>query len=117
MKTQSKTQCLYELTFTTHRLVSFVINIVFFFVYFTASSLGFFYKIFFFKKKYYSTKSTWHPECSLAKMRPLEGMTPAVIAAVLSSAVPAAPAAVRSPARVAVSLIALVSSILITIAI
>ncbi len=28
MKTQSKIQCLYKLTFTTQRIVSFVINIV-----------------------------------------------------------------------------------------
>jgi hypothetical protein len=90
-------------------------GIFFFFVYFTADSLGFLQKIFFLKNiqhiKYEASVN------NLAKQQPLEGVSPAVRTAVLSSAVPAATAAVRSPARVSVSLMALVSTILVTIAI
>ena len=95
---------------------------VFFFVYFTAYSLGFFYKIFSFNKKIYnSTRKIRGIRVQSSSSDPLEGVAPAVVTAASSSAVPAATAAaavaaaVRSPTGVTVSLVAHISSILVSV--
>ncbi len=80
-------------------------RIPFFFVYFTA-------------KNAWIYKTSGDRRSCRNHLPPLVGVSPAVVAAaVLSPAVPAANAAIHPPARISVSLMTLVSTILVAIAI